>query len=217
MPNSAKAAAFAAFTEQMSQDRAARIAREVSAVQPAAAEQQTTRLPDLFADAFGHQSEVKHYAREATAPERPWDRALALAADDDAPRPPGPAGEPAPAAVPPVAEPSPQARRMGSAEELFDEMEQRLSATVEVTELPPDVQLRRAFRELPGGQREAIAKLIEAQDFGLPGYFDSRNFGPDYVAVLVSSALARRFADAQRLQPDLSPAALLEQITAAAG
>jgi hypothetical protein len=119
--------------------------------------------------------------------------------------------------VPPVADPSPQARRMGSAEELFDAMAQRLSATVEISELPPDVQLRRAFRELPGGQREAIAKLIEAQDFGLPGYFDSRNFGPDYVAVLVSSALARRFADAQRLQPDLSPAALLEQITAAAG
>ena len=220
MTNSAKATAFAAFTEQMAQDRAARIAREVSAVQPAAAEQQTTRLPDLFADAFGHQSEPKHYAREATAPERPWATALALAVDDDAPRPPGPAGEPAPAAVPPVppvAEPSPQARRMGSAEDLFTEMEQRLQPpAVEISELPADVQLRRAFRELPGGQREAIAKLIEAQDFGLPGYFDSRNFGEDYVSVLVSSALARRFADAARLQPDLSPAQLLEQIAAAA-
>jgi hypothetical protein len=95
-------------------------------------------------------------------------------------------------------------------------MESRLRATVEITELPADVQLRRAFRDLPGGQREAIAKLIEAQDFGLPGYFDSRNFGEDYVSVLVSSALARRFADAARLQPDLSPAQLLEQISAAA-
>jgi hypothetical protein len=222
MTNTSKSAAFAAFTEQLAQDRAGRIAREVAAVQPAAAEQQDGRLGDLFAEAFtGTRQEPDPGPgprRWESPQQRPWDAALALAADDDAPRPPGPAGEPAPAAVPPVppvVDDSPQARRM-SADEVFQEMEQRLTATVEVTELPPDVQLRRAFRDLPGGQREAIAKLIESEDFGLPGYFDSRNFGPDYVATLVASALARRFADAARLQPDLSPAALLEQITAAA-
>lgn len=222
MPNTSKSAAFAAFTEQMAQDRAARIAKEQTTVQPAAAEQQTTRLPDLFADAFGssrQQPDPGPGPRRWEVPQqRPWDRALALAADDDAPRPPGPAGEPAPAAVPPVppvVEPSPQARRL-SADEVFAEIEAAMSHTVEITELPPDVQLRRAYRELPGGQREAIARLIEAQDFGLVDYFTSRNFGEDYRATLVASALARRFADAQRLQPDLSPAALLEQVAAAA-
>jgi hypothetical protein len=127
MPNSAKSAAFAAFTEQLAQDRAGRIAREVSAVQPAAAEQQDSRLGDLFAEAFtGTRQEPDPGPgprRWESPQQRPWDAALALAADDDAPRPPGPAGEPAPAAVPPaVAEPSPQARRM-SADEVFQEME----------------------------------------------------------------------------------------------
>lgn len=236
MSNTQKQAAKAAFTEQLAQARAAAIAREQAAVQPATADNQTERLGDLFKTAFGssrQQPDSGPGPRRWDAPqERPWDRALALAADDDAPRPPGPAGEqfgkgapvsadlrePGQAAstpAPPVVEPSPQARRL-SADEVFGQIEAAMAHTVEITELPADVQLRRAYRELPGGQREAIARLIEAQDFGLVDYFTSRNFGEDYRATLVASALARRFADAQRLQPDLSPAALLEQVAAAA-
>lgn len=99
---------------------------------------------------------------------------------------------------------------------MFAEIERAMAHTPEAQALPADVQLRRQFRALPGSQREAIAKLIESQDYALTGYFDGRNFSEDYRATLVGSALARRLADAQRLQPDLSPAALLEQIAAAA-
>jgi hypothetical protein len=216
--NSEKAAALAGLLQQHTTRRAAEIAAEQAAIQPANTDQQSMKTSELFADAFARQSEVKHYGRDAAPTERPWDAALRLAAtDDDVPTRPAADPEPGPAGAEQLAPPQEtRARQLGSAEDLFQAMEQRLRATVEITELPPDVQLRRAFRELPGGQREAIAKLIEAQDFGLPGYFDSRNFGEDYVSVLVSSALARRFADAARLQPDLSPAQLLEQITAAA-
>ena len=217
--NSDKAAALAGLMQQHTTRRAAAIAAEQAAVQPASTDQQNMKTSELFADAFARQSEVKHYGRDAAPVERPWDAALRLAAtDDDVPTRPAADPEPGPAGAEQLAPPQEtRARQLGSAEDLFQAMEQRLKpAAVEITELPADVQLRRAFRELPGGQREAIAKLIEAQDFGLPGYFDSRNFGEDYVSVLVSSALARRFADAARLQPDLSPAQLLEQITAAA-
>jgi hypothetical protein len=216
--NSDKAAALAGLMQQHASRRAAAIAAEQAAVQPASTDQQNMKTSELFADAFARQSEVKHYGRDAAPVERPWDAALRLAAaDDDVPTRPAADPEPGPAGAEQLAPPQEtRARQLGSAEDLFQAMEQRLRATVEITELPADVQLRRAFRELPGGQREAIAKLIEAQDFGLPGYFDSRNFGEDYVSVLVSSALARRFADAARLQPDLSPAQLLEQIAAAA-
>jgi hypothetical protein len=225
MPNSEKSAAFAQLTEQLHQARTARHASEQAAAQTATPQQQEGKLSDLFSEVFAKPT-VTHYhpRQEAATPERIWDQALRLvASDDDAPQvptataEPAPAGaEPAPGAVAPPAEET-RARQAGSADELFERMQQQLTATAEITDLPADVQLRRAFRELPGSQREAIAKLIEAQDFGLPGYFDSRNFGPDYVAVLVSSALARRFSDAQRLQPGLSPAQLLEQISAAAG
>jgi hypothetical protein len=216
--NSDKAAALAGLMQQHASRRAAAIAAEQAAVQPASTDQQNMKTSELFADAFARQSEVKHYGRDAAPVERPWDAALRLAAaDDDVPTRPAADPDPGPAGAEQLAPPQEtRARQLGSAEDLFQAMEQRLRATVEITELPADVQLRRAFRELPGGQREAIAKLIEAQDFGLPGYFDSRNFGEDYVSVLVSSALARRFADAARLQPDLSPAQLLEQIAAAA-
>lgn len=220
MPNSEKSAAFAQFTEQLHQARIARHAAEQAAVRPVAPDQQDAPLSELFSATFARPTPTHYTPRQEVPPERIWDSALRLVADDDAPQPPAATAEPAPAGAQSEPMPPPQetrARQAGSADELFDRMQRQLTATVEVTELPADVQIRRAFRELPGSQREAISKLIEAQDFGLPGYFDSRNFGPDYVAVLVSSALARRFSDAQRLQPDLSPAQLLEQISAAAG
>lgn len=214
-----KQAAFAAMTEQHHQARAAALAAEQARAGGATDEHREMRSSDLFKQAFTgtrQQPDAGPGERRWDAPQqRPWDAALRLGADDDAPRPPGPAGEPAPAAVPPVVEPSPQARRL-SADEVFAEIERAMAHTPEAQALPADVQLRRQFRDLPGGQREAITRLIEAQDYALSGYFDGRNFSEDYRATLVGSALARRLADAQRLQPDLSPAALLEQITAAA-
>jgi hypothetical protein len=217
--NADKAAALAGMLQQHSTRRAASIAAELAAVPAATAEHQEMKLSDLFSEQFAKPTETRHWGDRGTvSQESPWDAALRLAAtDDDVPSRPAADPEPRPAVAEQLPPQETRARQLGTAEDLFQAMEQRLQpAAVEITELPADVQLRRAFRELPGGQREAIAKLIEAQDFGLPGYFDSRNFGEDYVSVLVSSALARRFADAARLQPDLSPAQLLEQISAAA-
>lgn len=219
MRDTRKQAAYAAMVEQRHQARAASIASEQARPGGATDEHREQRLGDLFRESFGasrQQPDRGPGERRWEAPQqRPWDAALQLAADDDAPRPPETAPVAAAPAAPLPVEPSPQARRL-SADEVFSEIERAMAHTVEAQSLPLDVQLRRQFRELPGSQREAITRLIESQDFGLSGYFDGRNFGPDYVSVLVGSALARRFADAQRLQPDLSPAVLLEQITAAA-
>jgi hypothetical protein len=211
--NSEKSAALAGMMQDHTTRRTAAIAAELAAVPAATADHHTMPTGDLFSEVFARPTVTKHWGNRGAVPaESPWTDALRLAAtDDDAPHPP----ESAPASAEPAPAPPPAETRV-RADDLFQQMESRLQATVEITDLPADVQLRRAYRELPGGQREAIAKLIEAQDFGLAGYFDSRNFGADYVAVLVGSALARRFADAQRLQPDLSPAQLLEQISAAA-
>ena len=216
-----KQAAYAAMTEQRHQDRAAALAAEQARAGGATDDHREMRSSDLFKQAFTgtrQQPDAGPGERRWEAPQqRPWDAALSLV-DDDAPRPPAPAAEPAPAAAPtapPVVEPSPQARRL-SADEVFAEIERAMAHTPEAQALPADVQLRRQFRALPGSQREAITRLIEAQDYALSGYFDGRNFSEDYRATLVASALARRLADAQRLQPDLSPAALLEQVAAAA-
>jgi hypothetical protein len=213
--------AMARMVQQVADNRAASLAAEKNAAPTVTPEQQEMSTSQLFRQQFGHQREPKHYDRQEAPRESTWDALLRAGADDDTPRPPEPATvplvapQPEPAPEPPAEET--RARQTGSADELFTHLEARLSHTPEAVNLPPDVQLRRAFRELPGTQREQIAKLIEREDFGLVGYFDGRNFQPDYVAVLVGSALGKRFADAQRLQPELTPAQLLEQIIKAAG
>lgn len=208
--------AMARMVQQVAENRAASLAAEQQAAPTTTAEQMEMPTSELFRQQFGHQREPRRWEREEHPPESPWDGLLRYGADDDAPRPPEPATVPQ-LAPPPASEPETpaqetRARQTGSADELFATLEAKLSATAEAVTLAPDVQLRRAFRDLPGGQREQIAKLIEREDYGLPGYFDGRNFGEDYRAVLVGSALGKRFADAQRLQPDLSPAELLRQI-----
>lgn len=212
--------AKAAMVEQLAQNRAKALAAEQNTAPPVTDHHHEMRTSELFREQFGHGRQAPAAdpgpRRWETPQERPWDGLMRLAADDDAPHPPELSVLPP---VPPAPEPPPEetrARQLGTAEELFAAMEQRLSHTPEAANLPADVQIRRAFRDLPGAQREAIAAMIESQDFGLPGYFASRNMQPDYVAALVGSALARRFADAQRLQPELTPAELLQQITAAA-
>lgn len=219
MSNSQKQAAFAAMVQQRHEERAAQYARERASAPTVTADHQTALLSDVFRESFGHSRSKPDPGpgerRWERPKERPWDSALRLFADDDTPRPPEPAAtgtEPAAAPPPPV--PPVQETRV-RADEVFASIEARMQPTVEVTDLPPDAQLRRAYRELPGSVREKIAATVEAQDYGLVGYFAGRNFGPDYVSVLVGSALARRFADAQRLQPDLTPAELLRQISEA--
>lgn len=218
--------AKAAMVEQLAQNRAKALAAERNTAPAATDQHREMRTSDLFREQFGHGRQAPAAdpgpRRWETPQDRPWDSLMRLAADmrhaadDDAPHPPELSVLPP---VPPAPEPPPEetrVRQLGSADELFAAMEQRLSHTPEAANLPADVQIRRAYRDLPGSQREAIAALVEREDFQLPGYFASRNMQGDYVAALVGSALARRFADAQRLQPELTPAELLQQITAAA-
>ena len=209
-----KTIALAQWAEQQQQQRDAAHTAERQAGPAATDEQRDGRIGDLFHQSFGHRRDDPPPPRTVAddrPQDRPWSTALRLAADDDAPAPPEAPLPP----VPPPVPPQETRARQTSADELFSQMQQRLSYTPEVASLPPDAQLRRAFRALPGGDRERIAAKIEAEDFGMTGYFAGRNFSGDYVSVLVGSALARRFADAQRLQPDLTPAELLRQIGAA--
>lgn len=176
-------------------------------------------LPDAFKQAFAARPSSPPPPREYGQPsQHPWDAVIAALGDDDTPRPPdGPApaaaaaSQPAPAPLPPE---ETRARQVElSADSLFEAMAARLQpGPREAVTLPPAQQLRRALRELPDAQRQALAATVEAQDYGIVGYFDSSGFGPDYRAVLVSSALARRYQDAQRLQPELSPTEMLQQM-----
>jgi hypothetical protein len=175
---------------------------------------------DRFAAGFGGKAE--------TAQPTLLDQLLAYGERQAAQNTPMPAEAPA-AAV----EPSPQARRADESDAsqglqqapeqlslpmttagLFSQLEEKVATVTSAPVLPPDAQLRQAFRELPGSQRQAIAAAIEAQDFGFPGYLGK--YPPDYQAVLIGDALARRLADAQRLQPDVTVADLLAQMIAAA-
>lgn len=206
--------AKARFVADLQARRDAQLAAERQAAPQATEEQRTGKVSDLFAEAFQPRPATIR-PREDRPVESPWDSALRLGQDDDAPRPPQ--ADPEPVAPPaPVVTPVPpeetRARQTQTAEDLFSALEQRLTATPEAVAVGPDVQLRRLFRELPGAQREALAAKVEAEDFGLSGYFSARNFGPDYVSVLVGHSLAKRYADAVRLQPDLDPAALLQQM-----
>ena len=203
----------ARFIQQIANNRAASLAAEQQARPVVTDEQREMRAEDRFKAAF--QPKGHTYRESASGPRMsPWEAMLAGAADDDVPSPP--TAEPAPAAPQPAPPQETRARQIelaGSAEDLFQRLEQRLQTTAEAVELPPDARLRRALRELPGSAREALAKRIEEQDYGLEGYFDSRGFNHDYRAVLVGSALARRFQDAQRLDPSLTPEAMLQAMT----
>jgi hypothetical protein len=175
---------------------------------------------DKFAAGFGGKGE--------TAQPTLLDQLMAYGERQAAQNTPMPAEAPA-AAV----EPSPQARRADESDAsqgqqqaaeqlqlpmttagLFSQLEQKVATVTAPPTLPLDACLRQAFRELPGSQRQAIAAQIEAQDFGFPGYLGK--YPPDYAAVLVGDALARRLADAQRLQPDVTVGDLIAQMVAAA-
>ncbi len=215
-----KRTGFAHMVKQVHDNHQASNAQHLANVQQGvSSEQQEMSTGQLFRSSFGRQGPIEPFETVVHERENTWDRALALGAvDDDAPKPPD-----APALLPVVIPDAPatlpaQETRVRS-EALFAEMEQRLQVTPERVDLPPDALLRRAFRELPGSQREAIAGLIEQQDFaGLPGFLStSRGVSEDYLATLVSGALARRHADAARLQPGLTPQELLASVLKAAG
>jgi hypothetical protein len=143
---------------------------------------------------------------------------------------------PMPPEQPPAAvvEPSPQARRaeatttpqgqQQAAEQLslpttsaalFEDLTRKVESITTDPAMPVEIRLRQAFRNLPGDQREALVAQIEQQDFGFPGYLGK--YQEAYALTLVSDALTRRFADLKRLQPDVTPDDLLQQMVAAAG
>jgi len=200
----------ARFIQQIANNRAASLAAEQQARPVVTDEQRATGTDGLFRDAF--QPKPAGYRESVSGPRMsPWE---AMLQDDDVPSPP--TTEPAPAApqaAPPQETRTRQIELAGSAEDLFARLEQRLQTTAEAVELPPDARLRRAFRELPGSVREALESKVQREDFGMSDYFDGRGFDLDYRAVLVGSALARRFQDAQRLQPDLTPEGMLQAMT----
>lgn len=211
MSNIEKQAAFAQMTQAIHDRRQAEQSASAQSLQPVTAEQHEMKNSELFHQSFGHKRITEPAARVEHPRENTWDRALRLAAtDDDAPRPPETTDVPA---MPVVVTPPPEETRARqtslSAADLFAQMEQRLTVTPEATTLPPEVAARRAYRELPGADRERLAALIQEQDYGMAGYFDGRNLPEDYRAFLVGSALAKRLQDARRLQPELSPGDLL--------
>lgn len=205
--------AKARFVQDLHARRDAQLAAEREAAPRVTEDQRTMRNSDLFRETFTPGTHTCT-PRETGPRETAWDHAARiLGGDDDAPRPPQADTVPAPVAAP-IAPPMETRTRQEaiSAEALFEQMQARLAATPEAVSLPPETLLRRAYRELPGAQRDALAAKVEAEDFGLAGYFTARNFGQDYVSVLVGHSLAKRYADAVRLQPGLSPADLLQQM-----
>lgn len=199
--------AKARFVKDLQARRDAQLAAERQAAPQATDADREARLSDAFRAAFQPKAAAVR-PRVEHPRESVWDSALRLGQDDDAPRPPQVDPEPVAPEVPPE---ETRARQQSiTAEDLFASLEQRLQATPEAVELPPEVRLRRAFRELPGAQREALAAKVEAEDYGMRSYFSARGLSADYVSVLVGHSLAKRYADAVRLQPDLSPDALLQ-------
>lgn len=143
---------------------------------------------------------------------------------------------PMPPAEPPVpvTEPSGQARRAEATDAsqgqqqgteqlslpttssaLFEDLTRKVNDLTTEHVMPLEIRLRRQFKNLPGDQREALVAQIEQQDYGQAGWLSK--YQPDYQNVLIGDALARRFADLRRLQPDVTPDDLLQQMVAAAG
>lgn len=212
MNNSQKQRARAEWIQQIHDRREQKFAAERAAEPGVSDELREARSEDRFREAFKDPKGHSYTPRDAQPRANTWDTALGLGRDDDTPG--EPQADPEPVAAPalmPAMETRARQEAM-TAEALFQQMESRMQATPEVVSVSPEVTLRRAFRELPGAQREALAAKVEAEDFGLSGYFAARNFSDDYRAVLVGHSLAKRYADAVRLQPDLSPDALLQQM-----
>ena len=115
----------------------------------------------------------------------------------------------------PAVPPSPMEARAAEASpgDALAEVESRLSFIAEAVTPSPDVAVRRAYRDLPGEQRNFLTTRIEAEDF-MPGYFTARGFDQDYLSVLIGAALASRLKDAQRLDPGMTPDALLQTLLA---
>jgi hypothetical protein len=122
-------------------------------------------------------------------------------ADDDAPAPPGDGLEPAPVPAADDRKRLPEAPAT-TLDGLLGGLEARL-APAAVT-LPPAAELVRSFRNLPGDQRGPLALRMLAEDFGLDATAASE-YGDDYRTRLAADALAQRYGDAVRVEPDLAP------------
>lgn len=207
MRDTEKQIAYAQMAKGINDRRQAEQSAAAQSGPEVTAEQREMRTPELFHDAFGGKRIEPQVPGPDRPQERPWDAALRLA-DDDTPQPPEAPEQPLPVVITPPEET--RARQSSlSAEDLFAAMQARLSITPEQASIPPEVAARRAFRELPGADRDRLTALIEQQDYGMAGYFDGRNMPDDYRAFLVGSALAKRLQDARRLQPDMGAADLV--------
>ena len=110
------------------------------------------------------------------------------------------------AAAPPATPPDPFA-------DLFAAMKEQLDLFSSPPPPSPEAQLRNLWRTLPDDDRQAVARHLEASDYA-PDYFSGLD--PDWAAVLTGDALCRRLEDARRLQPEMAPATLLQEILSAA-
>jgi hypothetical protein len=172
----------------------------------------------------------------SAAPEQPWDLAVRVGQQSGvlpagAPpavtaQPPTPAapeaasaaaadapGAPEQPASPPQAAPGGVEQPPGLPE-LFGAMQQQLSLPIAPPAPSDDAMLRRAWRSLPDGEREAVARWVEASDYQ-PGYLAALD-SPDWRSVLVGDSLVNRLGDARRLQPDLTPEAFMAEVLRAA-
>lgn len=131
------------------------------------------------------------------------DRAMPAEAADPAPAPP---------ADPEPQKPADPAFLPATSAALFEQIGQRLEAVT----APPPVStagaIRQALQQISGADLEQLTARIEAEDYGMPGYLG--RYDPHYQRALLVAVIERRLADAQRLQPDLTPAALVEAMKA---
>ncbi len=99
-----------------------------------------------------------------------------------------------------------------AAADLFDNLQQRLTAAPATPEpSSPDVAMRRALQGLTGADRAQIEQQIQAEHFH-PGYFEQRGFSESFRQILSADALAQRLQDARRLDPSITPDVLVSRM-----
>lgn len=187
---------------------------------PASLEGRRSGLNDSWRNRFDQAWAEAFAPLERKGNEQPWSQAIShgrrtgvLAPEAPAePELPEAPAEPSPAPTTPAA--APPADPPEPITDLFAAMKEQLDLFASNTPQPSDAaQLRNLWRTLPDADRQAVAQHLEAADFA-PGYF--RDLEADWAAVLTGDALVRRLEDARRLQPEIAPATLLEEILSVA-
>lgn len=185
---------------------------------PASLDGRRSGLNDSWRNRFDQAWAEAFSPLERAGNEQPWSQAISHGRRTgvlapEAPIAPEPAPE-APAAPSPVTATPPPADPPEPIADLFAAMKEQLDLFASNPPQPSDeAQLRNLWRTLPDIDRQAVAQHLETTDFA-PGYF--RDLEADWAAVLTGDALVRRLEDARRLQPEIAPATLLEEILSVA-